>query len=885
MIKERERERLQKENQEKARRLHEERLREERQKKLLNGENARVGPVIQKSGQIKRILATQQNNSSASQQSAQGFAMIRTLGGQTYKIPVSALQGKKIGQQIVIKTGNPNSGQFTNTTTATIISTYTQPTNVTTGQQASTTTTTVTSSVQPPAPSTTTVRPLILSSAGSSAQNNLATGISASSLAQQQKINLVPNQSTPQKIQFIKQITAPIVSSQPISTSSTAATTAVATTPSSQPAPTQPAAPTTTTIKIIPSLLAGSNVNANSNSPVQLAIKLPDGRMQLIQLPASMLNSSTPIQITIPNPPPQSATPATSTTSTTSTVTTSSTPTQPIIRTIQTTSTSSSPSPQIIRKITPSANSSPMPTILRNVSSPTPNASQPASPQITRAITPIAPPIVRAVTGGNVITQMQLPKIISRPVTSVQPKETEPASATNVKSSPGKPAAASVAAGTPSSVPKSASTVIDPSLLQHQQLDDQLNQSDSLIRTEESSFKLTPQYTQEMVKAALSSKTNTPEIHQKLLALQKHTQQAVGDDESSVKSTPANQLTANQLRRSTAGGLVRGSLSNRTSLASGRQSASQSRLQSLSSSKGMEEERDDIVIKTILKMMVDKIDKDEKLEQRRKKARETQLQAKWRQSCIRQNAKLNRNAELVRKEMLKRRALFQKGIREATNQEINCIVRKLQLERPASQQSAVSPRNSGRTSGENSLDQPFGDWRKKEERNGGDLSVQQLGSASEVQSRAAHSSSREMAAISSAPGDCVNSQLPSACLNNTRDSSTGKRKSTTGILYHNNNNLKKNASSTGHQSIPPANRSSTAAKLIGRKREATSTRRQPSKRTKQLLLAQHLSEQQFNDHFANMDASVDTEAGSDKPKRLYCLCKQPYDSKQFMIGK
>lgn len=868
MIKERERERIQKENQEKARRLHEERLREERQKKLLNGENARVGPLIQKTGQIKRILTTQQTNSP--QQTPQGFAMIRTLGGQTYKIPVSALQGKKIGQQIVIKTGNPNSGQFTNTTTATIISTCTQPTSVTTAQQPSTTT--VTNSVQPPAP---TVRPLILSSAASSAQSNLATGISASSLAQQQKINLA-TPSAPQKIQFIKQITAPTVSSQPISTGNTVATTAPATTTTtSQPAPAQPA-PSTTTIKIIPSLLSGSNVNPNSNGTVQLAIKLPDGRIQLVQLPASMLNSSTPITISIPNVPSQNATQASttpSTTATTSTVTTASTLGQQNTRTIQTTtSVSSSPSPQIIRRITPSANSSPMPTIIRNVSSPVPNAGQQACLQITRA--PVSQPIVRAVTAGSV---MQLPKIISRPVlASSVPKEITPTAATNV-SSPAKPATTSLpAAVTPPPVPKA----VDPSLLQHQQLDDQLNQSDSLIRTEESSFKLTPQYKQEMVKAALNSKTNTPEIHQKLLALQKHTQQAVGDDER-AQSPPANQL-----RRSTAGGLVRGSLSNRTSLAGGRQSAAQSRLQSLAGSKGMEEERDDIVIKTILKMMVDKIDKDEKLEQRRKKARETQLAAKWRQSCIRQNAKLNRNAELMRKEMLKRRALYQKGIRESTNAEIQCIVRKLALERPA-----LSVPGNSRSGGENSLDQPSGDWRKKEA-SSGDLSVQ-LGSASEVESssRAAHS--REMAAISSAPGDCINSQLPSACLNNTRvpardsarDSSTGKRKSTAGILHHNNNNLRKNASSTGHRTSPPANRSSTAAKLIGRKREANTTRSQPPKRSKQLLLAQHLSEQQFNDHFATMDASVDTEAGSDKPRRLYCICRQPYDSNRFMIGK
>ena len=883
MIKERERERVQKEHQEKARRLQEERVREERQKKLLNGESSRIGPVNPKFAQIKRVVAAQSNASSSA--ATQSYAMIRTAGGQTYKIPVNALQGKKIGQQIVIKTGNPNSGQFTNTTTATIISTFTPPANVTTAPA----TTTVTSSVQQLGPSTTTVRPLILSQAGST-QSNLATGISASSLAQQQKINLVPSQATPQKIQFIKQITAPTVSSQPISTSPAVTTATAPTTPTtSQPAPTT--AGGTTTIKILPSVLAANNVNAQPGSPLQLGLKLPDGRVQLLQLPASLLNSTQPVQITIQNPPSQSTT-AQASTSTTNAVTTStatSTPTTPhLIRTIQTTSTSSSPSAQIIRTITPSAGSSPMPAIIRAVHSSTPVATSNLanSPQIIRTIAPGAQPILRTVAGSSAI-QPQLPKIISRSVPAiVLPKENAVVPAT-AKSSPVKPAAKPVlpnlainlTATKPPATEKAAekTTPIDPSLLQHQQLDDQLNQSNSLVRTEESSFKLTAEYKQEMVKAALSSK-NTPEIHQKLLALQKHTQQQTeGDDDVSPSSLPP--LTANQLRRTTAGGLVRGSLSNRTSLTSGRQSVSQSRLASLAGSKGMEEERDDIVIKTMLKMMVDKIDKDEKLEQRRKKARESQLQAKWRQSCIRQNAKLNRNAELVRKEMLKQRALYQQGIHESTNREINGILRKLQ---PAF--AGSSPANSDRFGGENSADQPSDDLRKKEERNGGDLSVQQQysSSASEVQyGRAQHSSGREMAAINSAPGDCINS-LP-ASLNNThtRDS-TSKRKSTAGI--HNNNNLN-NDSSSFRSSNQPTIQTSTAGKLNSRKREATSIRRKKPKRFKQLLLCDHLSEQQFNDHFANMDASVDNESGSNQQKRLYCVCMQPYDNKKFMIGK
>ena len=878
MIKERERERIQKENLEKTRKANEEnqqRLREERNKKLLlNGENARiprVTPVIQKSGQIKRVLAAQPPNNASNQQSNLGFAMIRTLGGQTYKIPVSALQGKKPGQQIVIKTGNPTSGQFTNTTVATIISTYTQPTTVTSNTQQQQNTVNTTNSAQQQqqqqSTTTTTVRPLIISASNTT---NLATGISASSLQQPNKatINLTAtsNQSTPQKIQFIKQITTPTALSQPISTSTSTTTLSTTNTTITQP--------TTTTIKLISN--ANLTNNSQNQSQVQIPIKLPDGRVQILQLPASMLNSSQPIQIAIPQQ-------QISSTSNPQIIRTIQSNASPIIRTITSstsTNSASSPAPTIIRAIasTTTNNGNPIIRTIASASSSNNNTNNTVTAVATatavttttnsniispviRTITPVATqPIIRTIDNQKIIQQIKT-TTTTPPIIKEEIKTSN--SSSSIKIAP--PAA--IIDKPEKSIENTLIVKPQKALLQHQQLDDQLNQSDNEI--EQSSFKLTAQYKQEMVKAALSSKTNTPEIHQKLLALQKHTQQQAYYGGEDNNKSALNQSSSSSFRRSTAGGLIRVNLNSssssnsRNSLTSRHQSNQSRLLGSISNSKGLEDERDDIVIKTILKAMIDKIDKDEKLEVRRKKAKENQLQNKWRQLSIRQNAKLNKNADLLKKEMLKRRAIYQRNVKQSINAEINCVLGKQH-----DYTSSVNSVNSVRFS-ENSVEQPFTNLKNRGAQI--DKSMQQQLNTAVVASNEAavllpspQENRREMA---NAPVDCVNSLVSF--------SSPSKRKSTS--IYNNNNT---NLNNFTNDNFKSASRIELNANQI-KKRKATKLRK--LKRRK--LMSNNLSENQFNDQFFQMDSVVDNQTGLiSKQKRLYCICRQPYDSKRFMIG-
>lgn len=879
MIKERER--MHKENQEKARKQQEEqRLREERNNKKLQSENARA--TAQKAKRILTNQKTTANSSTANQQASTGeFAMIRTLGGQTYKIPTTALAGKKAGDEVIIKTGNPASGQFTNTTRATIISIYTP--NKTTNAPSSNKTATTTVSSTTTAASNTIVKPLVISGGTTT---NLATGISASSLQQQQSITHSQTSSTsiqsgqPQKIQLIRQqISNPVVNQQ----QTTTPTTNAATTTTSSP----------TTIRLVSN---ASFNQANNQTQVQIPIKLPDGRMQIIQLPASMLNSSTPIQIAIP----QKSASGTTTASTTTIIRTvpaqqqnnsspqirtitpnqlssnSSTSASPVIRTIQSTSN------PIIRTITPVPSNSVSQPIIRTISSAPNNIIQ----QIKAATQPVvAQPAQKPIEQEKPIqiVKSTAPATVTTP--SKAAKNSKQQSTTNSKSTPKLEQSKNLTTTTTNQLSLSQSKP----LLQHQLFDDQLNQSDNLLKVEESSFKLTPQVKQEMVKAALSSKTNTPEIQQKLLALQKHTQLQAG---GSLIKEP-NQSTS--IRRSTAGGLTRGNLTRH----SNQLQSIRSSLSSLSSSKGLEEERDDIVVKTIIKAMIDKIEKDEKLEIKRKKARENQLQAKWRQMNMKQNLKLVKNSELIKKEMLKRRALYQKNCKEIIDREIRSVQVKLNINvhdlkslKSLNDEGSSTRKTSENSDCENSDLKPFNELVNVKEKK-----------EDEQTNRSMLKNLKEEAAEEEEEEIYVNSKIAEmAPVNNSmvRDFNSGdigaghKRKSITSSLSSYNNitkNLNKFRSDLNCKANSAAKfkrRSNTTDRF---KRKAFNSQRSDIKKRKfkhPKLISNNLSENQFNDQFFDedeMETQVDQQTGQViKQKRLYCICRQPYDSKRFMVG-
>ena len=258
---------------EKIRKQMEEGLKKQREelkaKRLLqqqaNGTNNKFTSLI--TGTPKRIFATKSQITTSitaiTTPANHGYAMLKTNSGKTYQVPLSAIQGKAVGQQIMIKTG----GAYAPSTTATIISTFTPSSN--TIGSTSTTITPVTTTLSTPTTikfrnvsgtstplNTTTVRPIILS--------------------QSQTSTITTNNG--QRIQIIKPVSS-VLPQGVLKTTTPTIQTTVSTTSTQQ--------------------------TQGSTQSIQIPIRFSDGRMQIIQIPFSMLSSS-PIQIAIPSSASQS---------------------------------------------------------------------------------------------------------------------------------------------------------------------------------------------------------------------------------------------------------------------------------------------------------------------------------------------------------------------------------------------------------------------------------------------------------------------------------------------------------------------------------------------------------------------------------------------------
>ena len=234
------------------------------QQQQTNGANAKFTSLI--SGTQKRIFATKSpitnpTVTTVTPQATQGYAMLKTNSGKTYQVPLSAIQGKAVGQQIMIKTG----GAYAPSTTATIISTYTPP--ATTLGSISTTITPVTTTLSTP----TTIK--FKSVTGATTPLNTS-NVRPLILSQSQASTITTNNG--QRIQIIKPVSS-VVSQGMIKTANQ---TAISTTP--------------------------TQTNQGSTQSIQIPIRFSDGRMQIIQIPLSMLNSS-PIQIALPSSAAQTA--------------------------------------------------------------------------------------------------------------------------------------------------------------------------------------------------------------------------------------------------------------------------------------------------------------------------------------------------------------------------------------------------------------------------------------------------------------------------------------------------------------------------------------------------------------------------------------------------
>ncbi|RWS08344.1 nucleosome-remodeling factor subunit NURF301-like protein, partial [Dinothrombium tinctorium] len=539
---------------------------------------------IQTNKGIKRIF-TSKTPVLQQQQQQEGFAMIRTAAGQTFKVALSALQGKTSGQTIVIKTGGGNI--VSSTTTATIISTVTPP--VVTSPQVNPT------------------RPTILQQPQQSVTTNANSG------------------TTAQKIQIIK----------PIATSGSAA-----------PTPTQQIVKT-----------------APNSSSAQIPIRLPDGRIQILQIPISMLNSSTPIQIAIPQQPQQQQ----------ATTTQQKIITTPIIQPT-TATTQQTQQVRIISNITPSTSNAQQQPVTRII--------QFKQPQQQQTIVTGTVAATTSTPQQQVIVQ-QIAQQIKQGTIQIR---LNPQQQTTVIASPLKPLAATTTTTTTTSTTPATSSAISSLAIT---TTTSPVTPPTTSNSSSSSFVITPQITSEIVRQAIINTQATPELQQKLLALQKQQQKrlqvttSVTNVTTTVAVTTAQAIaTSKQSTTTTAattiittphigsGGIKR--------MKSGSVSQSVTHLVESTPPEKREEMMRNAICGQVLKSILDKIERDERQEVKAKKKREQQKLNRWKQIKQRQQAQLVRNVDALKREIIRKRSELENKLRKEIEQELKAKEAKLQ---------------------------------------------------------------------------------------------------------------------------------------------------------------------------------------------------------------
>lgn len=214
------------------------------------------------------------NNATTPVNNTPQTALIKTAAGALYKVNASALQGKTVGQQIIIKTSGSGA-----TTTATIVS------------------------INPATP--TVINKPVTSSAVASSNSTSTPGTIIRSVGAS---NASPNVTPGQRIQIIRPVTPVTMTTNSNITSVMASplTTQIRLSlPNASPAASANAAATTTT-----TTTTTTSTTATSSTPsttantalqhfVQIPIRLPDGRTQTINLPVSLIQGNQPVQIAL----------------------------------------------------------------------------------------------------------------------------------------------------------------------------------------------------------------------------------------------------------------------------------------------------------------------------------------------------------------------------------------------------------------------------------------------------------------------------------------------------------------------------------------------------------------------------------------------------------
>lgn len=655
--------------------------------------------------------------------------MIRTAGGQTYKIPHSAVQGRQPGQQIVIKCGSPNgAGQLSQTTTATILQIFTPPAAQNASMQNKTA---LTQSGQSPATS-------IVRQQSSQATTKPA-GVVASSAS-------TPATSTnkPQETQAGKP----------------QATVNISTAVNKEGQQVQMA-----TIRISTDVTAG----LSGSTPVRIPIKLPDGRVQVLQLPASFLSTNNPIQIQLPTTPAAKSipTPLPQQQSASAETQTKSLPDQsasiPVTSSPVKTDTEVASATAVETRSAQSQSAAT--TVVSSLPSSSAASNQTASIAASTLTTP-AP--ITTVSAFSNVTNM----------TTSAPKSDS--SITNTAAAPISVAAASTTVATaingpgqiriiPASmagqqriVQLRAATPTQHLIQSPLQMTKGLAGSANLLNSQIASpngglrVQLPAQNTPLILtksqqtglvcnsssnrQIVVSKPTNSGSTVQSALVGSNQVQQLVQSPASSklilVKQPP--QVNQSPIKQSfSAAGTANthqalhltNSSDRRTStpISSYNRNISRSNKSATNASNSglniaggslSNEDRDLLAIKTLMKAMLDKLEKDERQEVKRVKMRENQLMTRWRQHTSRSNVKLHRNIEVVRKEITRKRALVQHRLQQEIDDELSQLLRQRQEADELARQQQLEAQEQKRL--------------EKEKKNHAKLCLQQLPSSSSI---------------------------------------------------------------------------------------------------------------------------------------------------------
>ncbi len=177
-------------------------------------------------------------------------------------------------------------------------------------------------------------------------------------------------------------------------------------------------------------------------------------------------------------------------------------------------------------------------------------------------------------------------------------------------------------------------------------------------------FVLTSEMTQEIVRQALMNPNVAPGIQQKLIALQKHHQEQKDPIKSKAVTTPVTSAVVNTKSKSPSG-----------SRSGSKQSKAKAK-QTQVSNEQKEETSVFSVCQAVVKSMLDKLEKDEKNLLKKQKAKESVEERRHRQNSSKLQVLLFKHTEVLKKDIAKRRALLEKNLKMEVMNELSALITK-----------------------------------------------------------------------------------------------------------------------------------------------------------------------------------------------------------------